>query len=504
MNSSVMQFLFIVLMMSLGLGCTGEPASELKADDIDVHDDFARQTSNIKPICPNYALIYLIGSSESAGSITSWNIDFPNRLTIEINEKNSAKKFQAAIEKAKHDLTKSFAKDPKCGESFHLVFAAIIDGPENLDSSIETIHYGMTAKTGGIDLVWKRLMNRQWSLKGNKLVPRKSKFELNMAQDVATIIQIMAKNTHQSLATDNSLSLGLSIIPDQIHYILKTHGARVSVDPKHQPTLENMKAYPREDITSSQWQPAILMDTNGPTSPLSSSVFSAYWNPEDIDEVQAFKGKIPGGESSADASGDSILSNTSGDGIFDTAGEIGMTSGSKSLSFQDSLLDNAEPTYLGKRSLGAFATYANVKGNTSSIGESTQIKFPVGNAQTGGKNLIILDSCYASEKILHALEYADGTPNKTVVLASINELYFEFFDYSKLDLANFLKMPVLLEKLKKNANLKDSEKELLSNMTKGTLNWQNNETKATFKQLAIWIDQKPEGITKGTAKGTTK
>jgi hypothetical protein len=165
-----------------------------------------------------------------------------------------------------------------------------------------------------------------------------------------------------------------------------------------------------------------------------------------------------------------------------------MTSGSKSLAFQETLIKGSEKKYLGKRILGSFATYADLKGTSPDIGAAAHISFPVGNAQNTSKNLMILDSCYASEKILNAVEYAPGVAGKTVVLASVNELYFEFFDYSKLDLAGFLKMPEVLEKLKTTKNLTDSEKELLVDMSNGTLEWGNDDKKSDFKKLNIWND----------------
>ena len=483
MNKSVIQFLMMLMVANLGLGCTSDLGSAPKGNDIDVHDDIAGQTANIGLICPSYTLVFLVGSSEATSSVSEWNIAVPSRADIEKNVETAAAKFKTAIEKAKNDLAAAFARDPKCPSAFELIFASIIDGPGSLDSSIETMHFGMTTKAGTTAAVWKKNETKKWALADGKLVPKEAAFELNTAKDVGVITQILAKSSVQAITTSRILTAGGSIVPGQIYYILKTHGARIATDSKYQPTLENIKAFPRKELTKSEWQSAILMDTNGPSARATSTVFSAQWNPADINAIIAAQ---TAGETDIDTAGDGITDRyTSADGQIDTAGEIGATSGSKALSFQESLTANTDHDFLGKRVLGSFVTYA---GNSGSIGEEAKIQFPVGNESNGGKNLVILDSCYASEQILNALEYDNGVRGKTVVLASVNELYFEFFDYSKLDLAGFLKMPILLERLKNSNNLTAGEKELLANMSKGTLDWQNSNANSAFKELAIWND----------------
>jgi hypothetical protein len=484
MNKSVIQYIIIIILAHPNFGCTSESGSASKSDDIEVHDDFVSQAANISLVCPSDALVFLIGSSEAASSIPEWNIDTPSRTKVEEDGKHAAAKFQTAIEKAKLDLIAAFARDPKCPKPFELIFASILDGPESLDSSIETTHFGLETKDGSTAAKWKMSGSRNWTLSENSLVPRDAAFELNMATDVGNIIQILAKNNPQSITADSKLVAGGVIIPAQIHYVIKTHGARIATDAMYQPTLENLKEFPRQQISNNQWQSGILMDTHGPTANISSSVFSAHWNPKDILAVLALN---TAGEGNSDTAGESNF-DTAADGFYDTAGEYGMTSGSKSLAFQEALVKDSETKYLGKRVLGSFATYADLKGTSPSMGAAAHLTFPVGNAQNAGKNLIILDSCYASEKILGALEYAPGLAGKTVVMASVNELYFEFFDYSKLDLAGFLKMPTLLEKLKHNHNLSDGEKELLANMSKGTLAWRSEGANSDFKKLAIWND----------------
>ena len=494
MNKSVILFLIITFSANLHFACNSETTSELKRDDSQIHNDFARQAASIELNCPRDALVFLIGSSEEASRIEEWNIDSPSKAKVEEDGHLAAKKFQAAIEKAKSDLTTAFAQDPKCQGSFELVFASIIDGPDSLDSSIETTHYGSVAKEGSTTLKWKMSGTKSWSLSGNRLVPHAEAFELNMATATSKITQILAKNSFQSIANSKKLESGSAIVPAQIHYVLKTHGARIATDAAYQPTLENIREFPRLALSASHWQSGILMDTHGPSANSTSSVFSAHWSPAD---VQAAQLQSTAGEGPSDTAADGITNtagdgetkhNTSGDGNGDTAGEYGMTSGSKSLAFQDALIKGSEKTYLGKRILGSFAAYADLKETSQDIGAAAHISFPVGNTQNVGKNMIILDSCYASEKILNALEYTPGVAGKTVVLASVNELYFEFFDYSKLDLAGFLKMPVLLEKLKTNNSLSESEKELLVNMSKGRLAWGNDDIKSDFKKMSIWID----------------
>ncbi len=484
MNKLVLQCLYIAIVANQGLACTREAITTLKDNDIEVHDDFAHNTTGIELKCPSSALVFLIGSSEAASTVEEWNIAEPSKEDVDTHGQASANKFQAAVQKAKTDLTASFAKDPKCKTPFELVFASIIDGPGSLDSSIETVSYGMKIKEGTTAASWKKIKTKQWTLSDKNLVPFEAAFELNMAKDVGVITQILAKNTFASIVTSKNLTIGDAIFSAQIHYVLKTHGARVATDAQYQPSLENMKAFPRQEIVKTQWQSAILMDTHGPEVRTASSVFSAHWNPEDIKAVMS---SYTAGDGSSNTAGDGHMgTNTAGEIYNDTAGEPGMTSGTKSLTFQDNLIAGGERTYLGKRVLGSFATYAG--NGEASIGEESQLILPAGNGQNPSKNLLILDSCYASEKILGALEYAPGVAGKTVVLASVNELYFEFFDYSKLDLAGFLKMPVLLERIKNSTNLTADEKKLLANMTKGSLNWQNGTTSSAFKELAIWID----------------
>jgi hypothetical protein len=486
MNKSVIQFVLTAITAQLVFGCTKESVSTSMSDDIDVHDDVAKQTSSIQLECPSNALVFFIGSSETPSKIDQWDILSPSRSEVEANDNESARKFEGAIQKAQNDLIASFAQDPKCRSPFELILASIIDGPGALDSSIETIHYGLKSKEDGAQKNWKKTGNKKWALKDGKLNEQDMSFELNMAKDVGSITQILAKNSFLAIRNEKTLKTNPDIFPAQIHYIIKTHGARVATESKYQPTLDNIKEFPRQNIDKSHWQSAIFMDTNGAVAPINPNVFSAHWNPSDISATML---GMTAGETNYDTAGDGAsVHNTSGESVRDTAGDPGATSGGKSLSFQDALVDSSRTEYLGKRTLGSFATYSDRKNKAASIGEDSQLSFPVGHSHGASKNLIILDTCYASEKILNALEYAPGFSGKTVVLASVNELYYEFLDYSKLDLAGFLKLPTLLERLKKSDKLSAAEKELLANMAKGTLAWQNNETESAFKELTIWVD----------------
>jgi hypothetical protein len=478
--------LLTAIAVNLFLGCTEESVSTPKSDDIDIHDDIAKQTSSMQLECPSNALVFFIGSSETPSKIDLWDILSPSRSEVEASDSESARKFEAAIQKASNDLIASFAQDPKCRSPFELLFAAIIDGPGSMDSSIETSHYSFTSKEGGEQKKWKKTGTKKWTLMDDNLELQGIPFELNMAKDVGNITQILAKNSFLAVEREKTLKTNTPIFPAQIHYIIKTHGARIATDSRYQPTLNNIKEFPRQDIEKSQWQSAILMDTNGATTQHKSPIFSAHWNPTDISGAML---GMTAGEADYDTAGDGSNAHyTSGDSVRDTAGDPGATSGGKSLSFQEALVESSRSEYLGKRILGSFATYSDRKNRAPSIGEDSQLSFPVGHAHSAGKNLIILDTCYASEKILGALEYTPGYSGKTVVLASVNELYYEFLDYSKLNLDGFLKLPILLEKLKNSNKLSLAEKELLANMSKGTLNWQNNETKSAFKELTIWND----------------
>jgi hypothetical protein len=476
--------------------CVAETRSSLMGDDIDIHPDVVQPAAAMTITCPATALVFLLASSERMSRIASWDLMQPDRDEADEAEQKGARNFATAIAKARTDLEQALARDPGCrgendsGARTKLMFVSIIDGNGTSDSRISSSFFGYEGTT------WRRMGTRNWKYTRNRLTPLgkpatgteglpvQETFELDMSGDATKIAAIFASNGFESINSNEELTSG-TYRPDQITYIIKAHGARILTSNRYKPTLTSLTEYFGNGVTAQEWEPAIFLDTNGPAGTLSGPAFSAHWDKDQFGDLTAGDGDQTSGDGSPSDSTSGDFDQTSGDG-FETSG--------KGLAFSDAVLDHdAQTEYRGSKRYGVYGTYLTPHTN---IG-ARRIRFPVAARKvTAGwsglapmpKNLIILDACYGSDKILSALQYNGTGAGNTVVLASASPLYYHFLDYSALGFSGLLKFPALLERLKKGENLTTAEAKLAENMTNGTLANNSVQQNRENKKLTIWAD----------------
>lgn len=464
------KFAFFVALI-IHPGCRPQSQSDTKRfEGSKINKDIINPLANININCPDTAMLVFIGSSESMSRIESWQKKSPTLEDMNEKKRKGDVRFQESIEKAHKDLKEALIKDPAC--STDLMYVAVIDGPSTNDSKIETIRYRNT------DQGWRPSAVKKWQLSSGTLKVSNVAFELDTSRDVDRIVKILTSNQFNAIESKDSLSEGDSI-PSQISYVIKAHGGRVATAARFQPNLESLKEQMNNPLTDDEWEPAILADTNGPNGTLRSPAYSPKW---DRETLESYLGQMSSNSSNTAGGQDPDGTITSDENDSDDA-----TTG-VDFAFSEAIGNNSAASVENRTRFGAYATYVSPHAE----GVST-LSLPVPSVNTQGKlhkNLVILDSCYGSEKVKSALKYKGSKAgNNTVILASLSPIYYEFLDYSTLGFAQLIKFPSLLERLKNGSDLTEDEQKLIKDMEDGSLSApRSGLDNKNNKKLTIWLD----------------
>ena len=327
------------------------------------------------------------------------------------------------------------------------LFLSITDGPGFQDSAIKTIWYGYKKGTGQ-KLVWGQLHSQDWhwNHRSQKVLAGKKPFELRLSTDLAKIIKLMSrldvKGEIQSepLAPSSNAYYGVNFF-DQTTFVIKTHGGLANESASAVPNLVE------RDMPSTNF-PLLLLDSHGPDYTLLGSEFyiplwyheSACHLYKDSDirttenetildqyyEEEGCSGKKA--KASPTAGIDSISCNTASSGksqILRRSKKGGLPP------FHDHA-DILKPDAV--ITLGEGVTYEALQEFPAGIKPFTLLE---GKANISEKtaDLIILDSCYGSDKINEIIPRTqkDATGQGHIItIASPNPLYYDLIRYDLL------------------------------------------------------------------------
>lgn len=344
-----------------------------------------------------------------------------------------------------------------------VLLATLIDGPNNGDSSIETRWYGWTQSTSGSPQ-WgiKDQRSWQWNTTSAALEATTGAFELNLPRSLSAIIkQLMILTPAGQFVTTvppQDSNADPNTLPgfNRVNYFFKTHGGLYTMDSTRHPDLLNR-------ATPGDAQQVLLFDAHGDQGEVvSSDLYSPFWTKQTAcqlyrelgndalyasDQCAAYEQAAAQGD--VDEISQNITAGVDTGGCSNTAGSgKGLLFDQTTMPVASSGADVTDPTQLellpeGVIRMGEALTYSSNAQLPYGIGQLQLSPASSANATTIYQaDMIVLDSCYGSDKVGNALLAAlQNWPRPLVTISNPNPLYIDLLQYNQLSLVDYVALP---------------------------------------------------------------